>query len=43
MPKTESDYRNVACVVKDNKTEDCDNDKPKQPSLRIKKYFLNAD
>ena len=27
MPKSDDDYRNVACVIKDNK-KDCDDDKP---------------
>ena len=41
MPKTEDDYRNVACVIKDD-TQECDDDKPKQkPDLRIKKHFTD--
>ena len=40
MPKAKDDHRNVACVVKDD-NKDCDDDKPWNPDLRIKKSFTD--
>lgn len=42
MPTSEDDYKNVACVIKNGK-ENCDDDKPWNPKLRIKKYILDGD
>ena len=44
MPKSEDDYRNVACVIKDNK-KDCDDDKPSPTAweLDVEKTLISED
>ena len=43
MPTSDDDYRNVACVIQNKITLDCDDDKPLKPDLRIKKYILSGN
>jgi hypothetical protein len=31
MPKSDNEYRNIACVIKDD-NKDCDDDEPDEPT-----------